>query len=305
MPIQVSDIIEPTGAFPLIDASDLRGGFRAVASSVPGGGTPSVEAQLTALVGGVNNISQGMLAFDTRTSTFYQLGADSQWAEVRLVGGTVASIDGLQTTLDGLRTDVDAKAPSSHTHALTGLQAGSAVLGDVVKFDGTNWVAGAITVSGDTYDSQAFNDAVERELLVNLPTDGGVLDIAQQTTLVELGDDVDAIDTRVTALENAPDGVDLAGFSDGDVLMVEAGSGGNTLAAAVAGTDYVVPSAIQNLTTVFAEAALPANAGITTGYLKFNYNAGQESWTIESVTASPPAVIDGGDANADDPNGGA
>lgn len=296
MPIQVSDIIEPTGAFPLIDASDLRGGFRAVASSVPGGGTPTVEAQLTALVGGVNNISQGMLAFDTRTSKFYQLGADSQWAEVRLVGGTVASIDGLQTTLDGLRTDVDAKAPSSHTHPLTGLQAGSAVLGDVVKFDGTNWVAGAITVSGDTYDSQAFNDAVERELLVNLPTDGGALDIAQQTTLVELGDDIDAIDTRVAAIEAAPDGVDLDSFSDGDVLMVEAGSGGNTLAAAVAGTDYIAPGDITRLRAVFAEADLPASAGTTTGYLKWTYASGNGTWSVVETVATVPSEINGGNA---------
>ena len=199
MPIQVSDIIEPTGAFPLIDATDLRGGFRAVASSVPGGGTPAVEAQLTSLVGGVNNLSQGMLAFDTRTSKFYQLGASDQWAEVRFVGGTIASIDNLQTTLDGLRTDVDAKAPASHTHPVANLQAGGATLGDVVKFDGTNWVAGAITVSGDTYDSQAFNDAVERELLVNLPTSGGNLDIAQESTLQAFSTQVSSLESSVNA----------------------------------------------------------------------------------------------------------
>ncbi len=300
MPIQVSDIIEPTGSFPVIDATDLRGGFRSVASSVPGGGTPAVEAQLTALVGGVNNLSQGMLAFDTRTSTFYQLGADSQWSEVRLVGGTIASIDGLQTTLDGLRTDVDAKAPASHTHPVANLQAGSAELGDVVKFDGTNWVAGAITVSGDTYDSQAFNDAVERELLVNLPTSGGVLDIAQESTLLDLGNDIDGIDTRVTALENAPDGVDLGEFADGALLKVDAssGSGNETLAEAVAGTDYIAPSDITKLRAVFPEADLPASAGTTTGYWKWTYADGSGTWAIDTNQVTAPDEINGGNATS-------
>ena len=218
---------------------------------------------------------------------------------VAAAGGDLPSHTHTIANVTGLADALDAKAPASHTHPVAILQAGSAELGDVVKFDGTNWVAGAITVSGDTYDSQAFNDAVERELLVNLPTSGGVLDIAQESTLLDLGNDIDGIDTRVTALENAPDGVDLGGFADGAILKVDASSGsGETLAEAVAGTDYIAPSDITKLRAVFPEADLPASAGTTTGYWKWTYADGSGTWAIDTNQVTAPDEINGGNATS-------
>jgi hypothetical protein len=182
---------------------------------------------------------------------------------------------------------------------LSGLATGSLVQVNTTQdgFDAATQIPSAVTFA--TADGTGFSNAVEARLLDELPTDGGVLDIAQQSTLVELGTDIDAIDTRVTALENAPDGVDLTGFSDGDVLMVDAGSGGNTLAAAVAGTDYIAPSDIAKLRAVFTEASLPANAGTTTGYLKWAYESGSGTWSVEAAVADAPAFINGGNALAD------
>jgi hypothetical protein len=171
----------------------------------------------------------------------------------------------------------------SHTHTADAITSGE--------------IPSAVTFA--TADGTGFSNAVETRLLDELPTDGGLLDIAKQSTLVELGTDIDSIDTRVIALENAPDGVDLTGFSDGDVLMVEAGSGGNTLAAAVAGTDYIAPGDITKLRAVFTEASLPANAGSTTGYLKWTYESGSGAWSVEAAVADAPAYINGGDALAD------
>lgn len=156
-------------------------------------------------------------------------------------------------------------------------------------------------VAFPTADGTGFSNAVEARLLVELPVDGGVLDIAQQSTLLELGTDIDSIASRVTDLENAPDGVDLSGFADGAILKVDAssGSGDETLAEAVAGTDYIAPSDITKLRAVFPEASLPANAGTTTGYLKWVYEAGSGSWSVVTTAVEAPAFIDGGDAFAD------
>jgi hypothetical protein len=199
-------------------------------------------------------------------------------------------------------------ALGSHTHTADAITGGQ--------------IPAAVTFA--TADGDGFSNAVNTRLLDELPTDGGSLDIAQQSTLqafinefpvdnqgnldiaqqatlIELGGDIDAIDTRVTALENAPDGVDLTGFSDGDVLMVEAGSGGNTLAAAVAGTDYIAPSDIERLRAVFAEATMPANAGTSTGYLKWTYDAGTSigTWSVVTTAVEAPPFINGGGADAD------
>ena len=158
-------------------------------------------------------------------------------------------------------------------------------------------------VAYPTAEGTGFSNAVEARLLVELPTAGGVLDIAQESTLLDLGNDIDGIDTRVTALENAPDGVDLAGFADGALLKVDAssGSGDETLAEAVAGTDYIAPSDITRLRAVFPEADLPASAGTTTGYWKWTYADGSGSWSVVETAVEAPSFINGGDAFADSP----
>jgi hypothetical protein len=187
----------------------------------------------------------------------------------------ISAIANLQTTLDN-------KAFATHTHTADAITGGQ--------------IPSAVTFA--TADGTGFANAVEARLLDELPTDGGVLDIAQQSTLVELGDEIDTIAAAVAALEAAPDGVDLTGFSDGDVLMVEAGSGGNTLAAAVAGTDYIAPGDITRLRAVFAEADLPATAGTTTGYLKWTYADGDGSWSVVETVATVPSEINGGNASS-------
>lgn len=175
-------------------------------------------------------------------------------------------------------------ALGSHTHTAEAITSGT--LPSAVAFP--------------TADGTGFSNAVEARLLVELPVDGGVLDIAQQSTLLDLGNDIDGIDTRVTALENAPDGVDLSGFADGSLLKVDAssGSGSETLAEAVAGTDYIAPSDITKLRAVFAEASLPANAGTTTGYWKWTYTDGSGSWAIDTNAVTAPDEINGGNATS-------
>ena len=175
-------------------------------------------------------------------------------------------------------------ALGSHTHTAEAITSGT--LPSAVAFP--------------TADGTGFSNAVEARLLVELPVDGGVLDIAQQSTLLDLGNDIDGIDTRVTALENAPDGVDLSGFADGSLLKVDAssGSGSETLAEAVAGTDYIAPSDITKLRAVFPEASLPANAGTTTGYWKWTYADGSGTWAIDTNAVTAPDEINGGNATS-------
>lgn len=96
MPISVSSSIQPSGQFPVVDATHVKGGFRTLASIESP--TP-VEDQLPGLIS-TFNVSQGMLVFDTRTSKFFQLGASNAWSEVEVVGGSIASIDGLQAALN-------------------------------------------------------------------------------------------------------------------------------------------------------------------------------------------------------------
>lgn len=106
---------------------------------------------------------------------------------------------------------------------------------------------------------------------------------------------------KARLLVELPDGVDLSGFADGALLKVDAssGSGDETLAEAVAGTDYIAPSDITKLRAVFAEASLPANAGTTTGYLKWVYESGSGNWSVVATAVEAPAFINGGDAFAD------
>jgi hypothetical protein len=109
----------------------------------------------------------------------------------------------------------------------------------------------------------------------------GTLNIAQESTLQSL------VDRTITAGAGLTGGGDLS--ADRTLSVSFAGSGAATTAAR---SDHT--HAATELTTT----------AISTGYLKWNYSAGQGSWAIESVTASAPDFIDGGDANADDPNGG-
>jgi len=109
----------------------------------------------------------------------------------------------------------------------------------------------------------------------------GTLNIAQESTLQSL------VDRTITAGAGLTRGGDLS--ADRTLSVSFAGSGAATTAAR---SDHT--HAATELTTT----------AISTGYLKWNYSAGQGSWAIESVTASAPDFIDGGDANADDPNGG-
>ena len=193
---------------------------------------------------------------------------------VAAAGGDLPSHTHTIANVTGLADALDAKAPASHTHPVANLQAGSAELGDVVKFDGTNWVAGAITVSGDTYDSQAFNDAVERELLVNLPTSDGVLDIAQESTLTGFIDDFPV---------DADGNLDIAQESTLQLFSTQV----SDLQSDV--------NALGYLSTYFTDAALPP-APTTTGFLK--YDSDTTAWSLVTSTATAPTEINGGNATS-------
>lgn len=151
----------------------------------------------------------------------------------------IANITALQDTLNN-------KSPLTHTHAATDITSGQ--IPSAVTF---------VTTTGS-----GFSNAVEARLIAELPDTAGVLDIAQQSTLLELVDDVTAIDGRVTALEN-----DL-------------------------------PTSVSYLTTFFADAALPATPGTTTGYLKWTYSEGSGSWSVVATAAEAPAEINGGSASS-------
>jgi hypothetical protein len=55
-------------------------------------------------------------------------------------GGDPLTLD--QSQITGLTADLAAKAAAAHTHPVADLQAGSAIAGDVLIFNGTEWVAG-------------------------------------------------------------------------------------------------------------------------------------------------------------------
>ena len=238
--------------------------------------------------------SIGEPLFTTDSGKLFVKKADGTYAEISGSGSTnidLSDIDAgsmvkVNPSQDGFVAAAGGDVPS-HTHTAEAITSGT--LPSAVAYP--------------TAEGSGFSNAVEARLLVELPTAGGVLDIAQESTLLDLGNDIDGIDTRVTALENAPDGVDLSGFADGALLKVDAssGSGDETLAEAVAGTDYIAPSDITRLRAVFPEADLPASAGTTTGYWKWTYADGSGSWSVVETAVEAPSFINGGDAFADSP----
>jgi hypothetical protein len=157
-------------------------------------------------------------------------------ADVPQHNHAIANITALQDTLNN-------KSPLTHTHAATDITSGQ--------------IPSAVTFV--TTEGSGFSNAVNARLIAELPDTAGVLDIAQQSTLVELGDDITAIDGRVTALEN-----DL-------------------------------PTSVSYLTTFFTDAALPATPG-STGFLK--YDTSTSAWSLVANTASAPTEINGGNASS-------
>ena len=234
--------------------------------------------------------SIGEPLFTTDSGKLFVKKADGTYAEISGSGSTnidLSDIDAgsmvkVNPSQDGFVAAAGGDVPS-HTHTAEAITSGT--LPSAVAYP--------------TAEGTGFSNAVEARLLVELPTAGGALDIAQESTLLDLGNDIDGIDTRVTALENAPDGVDLSGFADGAILKVDASSGsGETLAEAVAGTDYIAPSDITKLRAVFPEADLPASAGTTTGYWKWTYADGSGTWAIDTNQVTAPDEINGGNATS-------
>ena len=74
----------------------------------------------------------------------------------------------------------------------------SLVAADIPNIAATKITSGQnpSAVTFDTANLTGFSNAVEARLLVELPTDDGVLDIAQESTLIGLSDDIDAIEAR-------------------------------------------------------------------------------------------------------------
>lgn len=74
----------------------------------------------------------------------------------------------------------------------------SLVADDIPNLAATKITSGQIpsAVTFDTADLTGFSNAVASRLLEELPTSGGVLDIAQESTLIGLSNDIDAIEAR-------------------------------------------------------------------------------------------------------------
>jgi hypothetical protein len=229
--------------------------------------------------------SIGEPLFTTDSGKLFVKKADGTYAEISGSGSTnidLSDIDAgsmvkVNPSQDGFVAAAGGDVPS-HTHTAEAITSGT--LPSAVAYP--------------TAEGTGFSNAVEARLLVELPTAGGALDIAQESTLLDLGNDIDGIDTRVTALENAPDGVDLSSLTSGDVVKVSTVNGVKVLASATN-----EQNTIESL-----DSLMFSNTGEEEGYLKFVPSgtpglAGSVSFAPAILSA--PEFIDGGGADADNP----
>jgi len=161
---------------------------------------------------------------------------------------------------------------------LSGLATGSLVKVNATQdgFDAATQIPSAVTFI--TTEGSGFSNAVNARLIAELPDTAGVLDIAQESTLQSL------VGRTITAGDGLTGGGDL--------------SANRTLSVSFDGTGDANTVARSNHTHAATELTTSAT---TTGYLKWTYESGSGSWSVEAAVADAPAFINGGDATADDP----
>jgi len=161
---------------------------------------------------------------------------------------------------------------------LSGLATGSLVQVNAAQdgFDAATQIPSAVTFV--TTEGSGFSNAVNARLIAELPDTAGVLDIAQESTLQSL------VGRTITAGDGLTGGGDL--------------SADRTLSVSFDGTGDANTVARSNHTHAATELT---TAATSTGYLKWTYESGSGSWSVEAAVADAPAFINGGDATADDP----
>jgi len=161
---------------------------------------------------------------------------------------------------------------------LSGLATGSLVQVNAAQdgFDAATQIPSAVTFV--TTEGSGFSNAVNARLIAELPATAGVLDIAQESTLQSL------VGRTITAGDGLTGGGDL--------------SADRTLSVSFDGTGDANTVARSNHTHAATELT---TAATSTGYLKWTYESGSGSWSVEAAVADAPAFINGGDATADDP----
>ncbi len=161
---------------------------------------------------------------------------------------------------------------------LSGLATGSLVKVNSAQngFDAATQIPSAVTFV--TTSGSGFSNAVNTRLLEELPVSGGALDVAQESTLQSL------VGRTIAAGDGLTGGGDL--------------SANRTLSVSFAGTGNATTVARSNHTHAATELT---TAATSTGYLKWTYANGSGTWSVDPITVTAPASINGGDANADDP----
>ena len=209
--------------------------------------------------------SIGEPLFTTDSGKLFVKKADGTYAEISGSGSTNIDLSGIDAgsmvkvnpSQDGFVAAAGGDVPS-HTHTAEAILSGT--LPSAVAYP--------------TTEGTGFSNAVEARLLVELPTAGGVLDIAQESTLTGFIDDFPV---------DADGALDIAQESTLQLFSTQV----SDLQSDVNALDY--------LSTYFTDAALPP-APTTTGFLK--YDSDTTAWSLVTSTATAPTEINGGNATS-------
>jgi hypothetical protein len=211
--------------------------------------------------------NDGKLHIKKADGTFAEIGNGSS-SEIDLSGLATGSLVKVNATQDGFDAATGGDLPS-HTHSVanvTGLQ-------------------DALDLKVDLDDlPQDENNVIDiarqstlEDFIADFPVDGnGNLDIARESSLQDLSD------RTITAGDGLTGGGDL--------------SADRTLSVSFAGTGNATTVARSNHTHAATELTTSAT---TTGYLKWTYESGSGTWSVEAAVADAPAFINGGNALAD------
>ena len=147
------------------------------------------------------------------------------------------------------------------------------------------------TLSAQTDLQNALNAKADLADFPQDPPGSGNLDIAQESTLLSLGERIDDLEDAVEALEDAPDGVDLSGLTAGDVVKVSTVGGVNVLASAT--NEQNIIEALDSL--------MFSSTSSTEGYLKYvpsGISGVPGTVSFQPAVFAAPETINGGNATS-------
>ncbi len=242
---------------------------------------------------------------DTKASVSY---VDAQVATRQVAGSyATASHTHIFADVTGLQTALDGKAASSHTHIIanvTGLQTaldGKQTAGNYANTDVANTFLGNITISRGANSPLLILDAnagVPKG--IQLRSGGGLRwqlnqDVTGETgsnagsnfIMYRYGDNGTTNLGSVFSITRSSGLFYIPSLSLNFSGLVKAAGSSTALAAAVAGTDYLAPSAIGSTVQAYDAdlGAIAALAG-TSGFLK---KTAANTWTLDTATYAPLA----------------